>query len=278
MYEIGVTSFKFIPPEKKTKCAKWNWCILMGPSKLKIIEKFPFSTFINGQRGKDIKKLWRDFYNLYCTIKSVNLTTESIAQFSYDARRWVQEFARPLKKITNGQIIQEGLYQKTDVSPYMHVFAFHVPLFMRELHQQNLYLKWFTISSVEKKNHEHVRLFFGRTTMDGGIEKNKQSATYQICNFKNRQIYFRINKTPTTYSEKVLTISDKVDNYVEKKNHEHVRLFFGRTTMDGGIEKNKQSATYQICNFENRQIYFRINKTPTTYSEKVLTISDKVDN
>ncbi|RHZ86753.1 hypothetical protein Glove_46g53 [Diversispora epigaea] len=86
MYEIGVTSFKFIPPEKKTKCAKWNWCILMGPSKLKIIEKFPFSTFINGQRGKDIKKLWRDFYNLYCTIKSVNLTTESIAQFSYDAQ------------------------------------------------------------------------------------------------------------------------------------------------------------------------------------------------
>ena len=128
----------------------------MGPSKSKIIEKFPLSTFINGQRGKDIEKLWRDFYNLYCTIKSVNLTTESIAQFSYDARRWVQEFARPLKKMTNGQIIQEGLYQRTDVSPYMHVFAFHVPLFMRELHQQNLYLKWFTTSSVEKKNHEHV--------------------------------------------------------------------------------------------------------------------------
>ncbi|RHZ88102.1 hypothetical protein Glove_26g270 [Diversispora epigaea] len=212
MYEIGVTSFKFIPPEKKTKCAKWNWCTLMGPSKLKIIEKFSLSTFINGQRGKDIEKLWRDFYNLYYTIKSVNLTTESIAQFSYDACRWVQEFARPLKKMTNGQIIQKGLYQRTDVSPYMHVFAFHVPLFMRKLHQQNLYLKWFTTSSVEKKNHEHVRLFFGRTTMDGGIEKNKQSATYQICNFENRQIYFRINKTPTTYSEKVLTISDKVDN------------------------------------------------------------------
>jgi hypothetical protein len=89
-------------------------------------------------------------------MKSENLTIEDITQFSYDVRKWVQEFARPLKKTVNGQIEQEGLYQRTDVTPYMHVFAFHMPLFMQELHQQNLNLKWFTTSSVEKKNHEHV--------------------------------------------------------------------------------------------------------------------------
>ncbi|RHZ82094.1 hypothetical protein Glove_114g113 [Diversispora epigaea] len=158
MQEIGVTSFKFIPSEKKPKYSKWSWCTLMGPAKLKIIEKFPLSTFINGQRGKDIEKLWRDFYNLYYIMKSENLTIEDITQFSYDVRKWVQEFARPLKKTVNGQIEQEGLYQRTDVTPYMHVFAFHMPLFMQELHQQNLNLRWFTTSSVEKKNHEHVNI------------------------------------------------------------------------------------------------------------------------
>ncbi|RHZ80139.1 hypothetical protein Glove_139g11 [Diversispora epigaea] len=159
MQEIGVTSFKFIPPEKKTKYSKWSWCTLMGPAKLKIIEKFPLSTFINGQRGKDIEKLCE------------NLTIEDITQFSYDVRKWVQEFARPLKKTVNGQIEQEGLYQRTDVTPYMH-----------------------------------VRLFFGGTTMGGGTEKEKQSAAYQISSFENRQIYFRINKTSTMYSEKALMI------------------------------------------------------------------------
>jgi len=57
MQEIGVTMFKFTPPEKKTKTAKWSWHALMGPAKLKIIEKFPVSKFITSQRGKDIENL-----------------------------------------------------------------------------------------------------------------------------------------------------------------------------------------------------------------------------
>ncbi|RHZ84801.1 hypothetical protein Glove_74g102 [Diversispora epigaea] len=44
--KIGITTFKFISLEKKTKTAKWNWHTLMGPAKLKIIEKFPVSKFI----------------------------------------------------------------------------------------------------------------------------------------------------------------------------------------------------------------------------------------
>jgi hypothetical protein len=156
MQEIGITTFKFIPPEKRTKTAKWSWQTLMGPTKLKIIEKFPVSNFITGQRGEDIENLWRNFYYLYSTMRRDDLTEEDIIQFSQDARKWVREFSRPTKKTKDGKIEQEGLYQRTDVSPYMHVFAFHIPLFMQELLQQNLYLRWFTTSSVEKKNHEHV--------------------------------------------------------------------------------------------------------------------------
>ncbi|RHZ77853.1 hypothetical protein Glove_170g34 [Diversispora epigaea] len=208
MQEIGITTFKFIPPEKKTKTAKWSWHTLMGPAKLKIIEKFPVSKFIIDQRGKDIENLWKDFYYLYCTMRRENLTEKDIIQFSQDACKWVKEFARPTKKTKTGKIEQEGLYQRTDVTPYMHVLAFHIPLFMQELLQQNLCLRWFTTSGIEKKNHEHVRLFFGETTMGGGTE---QTAAYQINSFENRQIYYRINKTPTSYSEKVLTAFDKIN-------------------------------------------------------------------
>ncbi|RHZ84802.1 hypothetical protein Glove_74g101 [Diversispora epigaea] len=111
-----------------------------------------------------------------------NLTKEDIIQFSQNTCKWVKEFARPTKKTKTSKIEQEGLYQCTDVTPYMHVLAFHIPLFMQELLQQNLCLRWFTISGIEKKNHEHVRLFFGRTTMGGGTE---QTVAYQINSFEN---------------------------------------------------------------------------------------------
>lgn len=159
METIGVTSFKFIPPAKKTKTTKWTWHTLMGPAKLRIIKNFPVSNFIIGNRGKDIENLWKKFYSLYRTIQCSNLSKEDIIQFSKDAREWVQNFARPTLKTSNGQIIQKGLYQRSDITPYMHVLANHVPLFMQVLYQKNLYLEWFTTSSTEKKNHDHVSAY-----------------------------------------------------------------------------------------------------------------------
>jgi hypothetical protein len=49
-----------------------------------------------------------------------------------------------------------GLYQKEDVTPYMHVFAKHVPQFMHQLKEIGLSLQVFSTSSIEKKNHNHV--------------------------------------------------------------------------------------------------------------------------
>ncbi|CAG8748226.1 10941_t:CDS:2, partial [Funneliformis mosseae] len=56
------------------------------------------------------------------------------------------------------------------VTPYMHVFAKHIPQFLRQLKEKNLSLQIFSTSSIEKKNHNQVRLFFGGTTMDGGTD------------------------------------------------------------------------------------------------------------
>ncbi|CAG8602967.1 13860_t:CDS:2 [Funneliformis mosseae] len=44
---------------------KWNWTSLMGPDKKKVLEHFSVSQFISGIRGQDIKKLWREFFQLY---------------------------------------------------------------------------------------------------------------------------------------------------------------------------------------------------------------------
>ena len=50
------------------------------------------------------------------------------------------------------------MYLRTDVSPYMHVFAQHVPQFMQYLKQKEMVLRHFSTSSIEKKNYQQVIL------------------------------------------------------------------------------------------------------------------------
>jgi hypothetical protein len=51
------------------------------------------------------------------------------------------------------------MFNPTDIMPYMHVFAFHIPEFLRKLRDKGLNMRQFSTSSIEKKNHLHVRLF-----------------------------------------------------------------------------------------------------------------------
>ena len=99
-----------------------------------------------------------------------------------------------------GTILQEGLYQRDGVTLYMHVLACHIPKFMKFLKTKNLYLRWFSCSSVEKKNHNHVQLFYRGTTMGGG--DSSKPVAYEICSYENRQLYYYVNETPLTYSKK----------------------------------------------------------------------------
>ena len=148
--------FEFFAP--KTSGGKWTWKSLMGPAKKTILEKFPVSTFILGERGQKIELLWREFYRLYCVMKKENLTFDEIDEFEKDAKNWVRLFCCPTI-FCQKRIIQEGIYRATDVTPYMHVFAQHVPQFMRQLKQRGLSFCHFTTLSIEKKNHEQVSIF-----------------------------------------------------------------------------------------------------------------------
>ncbi|GET03367.1 hypothetical protein GLOIN_2v1766279 [Rhizophagus clarus] len=59
----------------------------------------------------------------------------------------------------------------------------HVPQFMQYLKQKGMVLQHFSTSSIEKKNHQQVRLFFGGTTMGGG--KLKKPVIHDILCYEN---------------------------------------------------------------------------------------------
>lgn len=48
-------------------------------------------------------------------------------------------------------------------------------------------------------------------------------------------------------------------------------MFFGITCMGGG--EKKQSAVYKILNFENRQLYYLKNNTPSSFKKKIIRIN-----
>ncbi|CAB4407581.1 unnamed protein product [Rhizophagus irregularis] len=180
--------------QSKSTGKQWNWTSLMGPDKKIMLEKFPVSQFIPDTRGENIEKLWREFYRLYMILHKAHLSDQEIDQFEIDAQNWIRIFCRPTQGRINSPIQIPGLYRKEDVTPYMHVFAKHVPQFLRQLKEKGLSLQILSTSSIEKKNHNQVRLFFGGTTMGGGTDG--KSVVYNIMSFENRQLFYLINNTP----------------------------------------------------------------------------------
>ncbi|CAJ0826337.1 17211_t:CDS:2 [Entrophospora sp. SA101] len=108
--------------------------------------------------------------------------------------------------IINSTSAIPGLYRKEDVTPYMHILTMHVPFFLRNLNNQGLSFRLFSTSSIEKKNHEQVKLFFGGTTMGGG--NKTKPVVYDMMVFENRQIFYLLNKAPKEITCKSITISN----------------------------------------------------------------------
>ncbi|PKC74141.1 hypothetical protein RhiirA1_388380 [Rhizophagus irregularis] len=157
--------------QSKSTGKQWNWTSLMGPDKKIMLEKFPVSQFIQA-----------------------HLSNQEIDQFEIDAQNWICIFCHPTQGYINSPIQIPGLYRKEDVMPYMHIFAKHVPQFLRQLKEKGFSLQILSTSSIEKKNHNQVCLFFGGTTMGGGTDG--KSVVYNIMSFENHQLFYLINNTP----------------------------------------------------------------------------------
>ncbi|PKY59032.1 hypothetical protein RhiirA4_514176 [Rhizophagus irregularis] len=180
--------------KSKSHGGNWDWTSLMGPDKKKVLQYFPVSDFISERRGKDIEKLWYDFYELYLVLRKPILTNSEINDFKVKVKQWIYLFCCPNQGQINSSSQIPGLYRKEDIMPYMHVFSKHIPEFLQNLKEKNLSLWLFSTSSIEKKNHNQVQLFFGGTTMGGGIKE--KSVVHNIMEFENRQLYYLINNTP----------------------------------------------------------------------------------
>ncbi|CAB4442449.1 unnamed protein product [Rhizophagus irregularis] len=183
---------------------KWDWTSLMGPDKIKVLQHFPITQFILGKRGEDIEKLWRDFYELYVILRKPILTNSEIDNFEIKVKQWIY---CPNQGQINSASQIPGLYRKEDITPYMHVFSKHIPEFLRNLKEKNLSLRLFSTSSIEKKNHNQVQLFFGGTTMGGGIKG--KSVVHDIMEFENRQLYYLINNIPQEIQMRNINAEDK---------------------------------------------------------------------
>ncbi|PKY36301.1 hypothetical protein RhiirB3_458592 [Rhizophagus irregularis] len=67
---------------------------------------------------------------------------------------------------------------------------------------------------------------------------------------------------------KPILTNSEIDNFEIK-----VRLFFGGTTMGGGIKG--KSVVHDIMEFENRQLYYLINNTPQEIQMRNINAEDK---
>ncbi|EXX71113.1 hypothetical protein RirG_081470 [Rhizophagus irregularis DAOM 197198w] len=164
----------------KSQGEKWDWTSLMGPDKKKVLQHFPVTNFISGRRGEDIQKLWRNFYDLYMFIRQTDLKDSEIDDFEIKVKEWIYLFCRPNQGQINLSSQVPGLYRKEDVTP------------------------------IEKKNHNQVQLFFGGTTMGGGIKG--KSVVQDIMEFENRQLFYLLNNTSQEIQIRNINVEDKENN------------------------------------------------------------------
>jgi hypothetical protein len=130
--------------------------MLNGTEKLNVLENFEVSKFVSGERGKKMEFLWREFLRLYLFLRQDHITDKEIDSFEQAAKSWILKFCEPTVGKSNSTNQKRGMFNPTDITPYMHIFTCHIPQFLHILKSKNLQFRHFSTSSLEKKNHMHV--------------------------------------------------------------------------------------------------------------------------
>ena len=124
--------------DKISKSLKWR--DLTGPEQIRLFENINIPFLFPNLSNKDqLQELWNKFYN---TIRELNKKECDPSNFETKAKEWVRLF------IT--------IYQKKDVTPYMHAMAQHVPEFL-QLHKGNIVQ--FTQQGLEKLNDVSTKIY-----------------------------------------------------------------------------------------------------------------------
>lgn len=167
--------FNWIMDEKDIK-----WHDLTGPEKHRLFQNIDIPKLFPIPKAKELQQLWKDFYDL---IKQLSNTCDANT-IEKSAKEWVNSFV--------------SVYQRKDVTPYIHAFAYHVPQFL-QLYDGNISI--FSQQGLEKLNdittkhfqrgtnhhdisalkqilQKHIRI---QTLEEGGYQRKKSDTKCKIC-------------------------------------------------------------------------------------------------
>lgn len=108
----------------------YDFTSLLGNDKKQLLRELPTSN--------TVKKIWKDFRELYTFIGSGHNSDEQITDFFEKAKSWVNLFISLRDK-------RKG-YERARIAPYIHARVFHIPKFFRTHKSVNI----FTGQGVEK--------------------------------------------------------------------------------------------------------------------------------
>ncbi|RHZ53700.1 hypothetical protein Glove_438g53 [Diversispora epigaea] len=182
LWELVIAEIK----ERESK--NWEYTSLVGDDKEIVLKFFNLELLFRPSRANLIRKLWDEFYNLYCDIK--DKMTDPI-QLKKKAYNWLSLFLTPPQGKFGDSNFVQGLYMPNQITPYIHAVVYHGWELLKINQQWGL--KAFSCSAVEKKNHDQVSTFFRKTLKNGGNPLKKKSAIEEIIEYENRTLYYNYN-------------------------------------------------------------------------------------
>lgn len=150
---------------------KYKWTSLTGNDKKKLLREFPkhentLDLFQNKEHGQTVIDIWNKFNDIYTIINSWT-PEQQPSEFHATAVAWVKLFVS-----LNGKM--KG-YERSRVTPYMHILVAHVPHFFKLFKS----VKIFTGQGVEK-NNDNARSVVLR-------KSNKWDSAGDILRIESRQ-------------------------------------------------------------------------------------------
>jgi hypothetical protein len=172
------------------KDGKLSWPPLMGDQKERLFRCLNMAAFLPERRAVATRALWNEFLEIMDIAKSRELLThDAIEQFRSKVHNWVTRLTAPSTGALHDPTFMGGMYASARVTPYMHALTKHVPDQLARAALLGQPLSRLNCEPVEKMHHLQNRLYFSRTSMDGGRGKRKSSATKALMKMENRRTF-----------------------------------------------------------------------------------------
>ena len=155
--DLGIYDWKYIIKDSKIEARSFS-----GPEHRRILANINLDLLIpNHPKLELVKSLWTSFQELASQLNS-DLSNEEIDAFQIAAKKFVEEYHRA--------------FLCKDITPYMHVLAYHVPEVMRMYGN----ISYFCQQGLEKLNHLVTKWYFRSTNFGSSSLKQIMQKQHRI--------------------------------------------------------------------------------------------------